>query len=193
MMEVMLLAKILVWSFLLVAMTVNGDDTVRSNSLETKLFSASIVCKPSYQTTEDVKCDFHLKNIGDRAYSVLTWNTPLNKLGPKGLVVTRDGKKLEFEGIMMKREDPGRRNFVTIAAGETLSSKFDLSSGYNMVKPGTYTVAVDDYLEYTEGRASNIHVNANTGIQEKLAHLSSPAVSFQVVGPVPVPKRALGE
>ncbi|KAL9964458.1 hypothetical protein ACROYT_G028103 [Oculina patagonica] len=188
MMEVMLLAKILVWPFLLVAMVVNGDDTVLSDSLETKLFSASIACKSSYHTTEDVKCDFNLMNIGDRAYSVLTWTTPLNKLGPKGLVVKRDGKKLEYEGILMKREAPGRRDFVTIAAGETLSSKFDLSSGYDTAKPGTYTVAVDDYLEYTEGRASTIDVNENTGIQEKLAHLSSPAVSFQVDGPVPVPK-----
>ncbi len=126
-------------------------------------------------------------NIGDRAYSVLTWNTPLNKLGPKGLVVTRDGKKLEYDGILMKREAPGRLDFVTVAAGETVSSKFDLSSGYDTAKPGTYTVAVNDYLEYTEGRTSDIHANPNTGIQEKLAHVSSPAVSFQVEGPVPVP------
>ncbi len=93
----------------------------------------------------------------------------------------------------MKREAPGRRDFVTIAAGETLSSKFDLSSGYDTAKPGTYTVGVDDYLEYTEGRASDIHVNLNTGIKEKLTHLSSPAVSFQVVGPVYVSKRTLGQ
>ncbi|XP_078379247.1 uncharacterized protein LOC144662332 [Oculina patagonica] len=186
-MKVMLLAKILVWPFLLVAMAVNGDDNILSDSLETKLFSASIVCKRSYKTTEDVKCDFHLKNNGDRAYSVLTWNTPLNKLAPKGLVVTRDGKKLKYDGILMKREAPGRRDFVTIAAGETVSSNFDLSSGYDTAKPGTYTVALDDYLEYTEGRASDIHVNPNTGIQEKLAHLSSPAISFQVVGLVHVP------
>ena len=79
-----------------------------------RLFSASIACSPSYQTTDDVKCDFHLTNIGDRAYSVLTWNTPLNKMEPSGLAVTRDEKKLDYDGIVMKREAPGRREFKAL-------------------------------------------------------------------------------
>ncbi|KAL9964456.1 hypothetical protein ACROYT_G028101 [Oculina patagonica] len=188
----MMLANIfIVLPFLLVVMEVNGDDSVLSDSFETKLFAASIACLPSYQTTEDVKCDFNLTNIGDRAYSVLTWNTPLNKLAPKGLAVTRDGKKLKYDGILMKREAPGRRDFVTIAAGENLSSKFDLSSDYDTAKPGTYTVAADIYLEYKEGSVSNIHAAGDTGIHTNLAHLSSPAFSFHVGGKSTA-KRTLG-
>ena len=143
---------------------------------------------PSYQTTDDVKCDFHLTNIGDRTYSVLIWNTPLEELAPKGLDVTRDGKRLEYDGILLKREAPARRAFKTIEAGKTASSKIDLSPGYDTAKPGTYTVAVDTYLEYAE----NLHETGAIGIKTKLAHLSSPVASFQVAGEISS-KRTLGQ
>ena len=145
-----------------------------------------------YQTTDDVKCVFKLTNNGDRAYSVLTWNTPLNKMELSGLAVTRDGKKLDYDGVVMKREAPDRDDFETIDAGETVKSKINLSSGYDTSKPGTYTVAVDTYLEYVEGRVSNLHETGNIGMKTKLAHLSSPATSFQVVGESSS-KRTLGQ
>ena len=75
---------------------------------------------------------------------------------------------------MMKREDPGAGAFLTISAGETVSSKFDLSSEYDTTKAAEYTVAVDLYLEYVEGSAGSLQ-------ETKLFYLSSPAVSFQVV------------
>ena len=141
----------------------------------TRLFSALVECPlTSYQTTDTVVCDFSLTNNGDRAYSVLKWNTPLNDLAVNGLTVSRDGKELSPEGIMMKREDPGAGAFLTIAAGETVSSKFDLSSEYDTTKAAEYTVAVDLYLEYVEGSAGSLQ-------ETKLFYLSSPAVSFQVV------------
>ena len=75
---------------------------------------------------------------------------------------------------MMKREDPGAGAFLTISAGETVSSKFDLSSEYDTTKAGTYTVVIDLYLEYVEGSAGSLQ-------ETKLFYLFSPAVSFQVV------------
>ena len=155
-------------------------DKVKPRSLQniiyfsTRLFSASVECATSYQTTATVVCDFSLTNNGDCRYSVLKWNTPLNDLAVNGLTVSRDGKELSPEGIMMKREDPGAGAFLTIAAGETVSSKFDLSSEYDTTKAGTYTVAVDLYLEYVEGSAGSLQ-------ETKLFYLSSPAVSFQVI------------
>ena len=141
----------------------------------TRLFSASVECPlTSYQTTDTVVCDFSLTNNGDRAYSVLKWNTPLNDLAVNGLTVSHDGTELSPEGIMMKREDPGAGAFLTIAAGETVSSKFDLFSEYDTTKAGTYTVAVDLYLEYVERSAGSLQ-------ETRLFYLSSPAVSFQVV------------
>lgn len=148
-----------------------------------RLFSASINCLPSYQTTDEVKCDFSLTNNGNRPYSVLKWNTPLNALTPSGLTVFRDRKRLESNGISMKREDPNPRDFLPIVARETVSEKVDISSEYDTSKPGTYTVVPDMYLEYVEGSSvRSVHAPGNPDIKTNLAHLSSPAVSFQVVG-----------
>ena len=125
---------------------------------------------------------------------MLKWNTPLNDEAPKGLAVTRDGKTLEYDGIFLrrKREDPDSRAFVTIAAGQIVSGTFDLSAGYSTAKPGTYTVAAKIILEYAEGSVNGIHAEGNTGIPTKLDRISSPPVSFQVVGESSS-KRTLGE
>ena len=76
-------------------------------------------------------CNFTLTNNGESAYSVLKWNTPLNDLALDGLTVSRDGEELSPQGIRMKREDPAASDFLTIVPGETVSSKFDLSSEYD--------------------------------------------------------------
>lgn len=126
-------------------------------------------------------CDFQLKNIGDRPYSVLKENTPLNELSPSGLKVTRDGKTLEKSGVpVMKREDPLCHNFEVVAAGETVSTKFDLSSEYDTTIPGKYTVALDMYLEYILGKVSCKNAPGKPLIPKQIEHHSSPAVTFQV-------------
>ncbi|XP_022785079.1 uncharacterized protein LOC111325517 [Stylophora pistillata] len=125
-----------------------------------------------YMMYNKVICDFNLTNNGDSSYSVLKWNTPLNDLALDGLTVSRDGEKLSPQGIRMKREDPGASAFITIAAGETVSSKFDLSSEYDTTKTGEYTVAVDLYLEYVEG-------SVGSSEETELFYLYSHAVNFQ--------------
>ena len=111
---------------------------------------------------------------------MLEVNTPLNNISPLGLAVTRDGKKLKYGGMLTKRETPGPSDFKTIAAGETVSQEFNLSSGYDTRKAGKYTVAVDAYIEYAEGSVSSFRGTRKTGIKTKVAQLYSPAVSFQV-------------
>ena len=138
-----------------------------------RLFSASIECLSSYKTTDEVMCDFNLTNNGESAYSVLKWNTPLNDLALDGLTVSRDGEELSPQGIRMKREDPAASDFLTIAPGETVSSKFDLSSEYDTTKAAEYTVAVDLYLEYVKGSVGSPE-------ESELFYLSAPDVSFQV-------------
>ncbi len=63
-----------------------------------------------------------------------------------------------------------------------MSSTFDVSEGYDMSKAGTYSVAVDTYIEYAVGSVKGMNEPGKPGIDIKISHLSSPAVSFQVVG-----------
>jgi len=117
-----------------------------------------------------------LKNNGKQDYSVLKWRTPLEGMMSNCLTVTRNGKKLEYDGIYMKRGVPGPDEFLTVAAGQTLSSTFQVSDAFDMTKAGEYSVAVDTYLEYVVGSATS-----KPDIKGKIRHLSSPAVSFQIV------------
>ena len=143
-----------------------------------RLFSASIACQPRYKASEHIKCSFNLKNNGNRAYSVLTSNTPLRKESPLGLHVTRDGTKLEFRGVLEKRESPNAKDFLIINGGKSVSRAIDLSTSYDTTKPGMYTVAVDTYLEYVERSVQP--PTGNNEIQTNLVHLSSPPAKFQV-------------
>lgn len=144
-----------------------------------RLFSASMTCRPQYKVTEHIKCSFNLKN-NDRylAYSVLMSTTPLREESPLGLQVFRDGTKLEFRGILEKREYPKLHDFLFIDKGQNVSRAIDLSSSYDTSKPGMYTVAVNTYLQYVQG---SVQPSAgNSEIQTELVHLSSSPTKFQV-------------
>ena len=62
-----------------------------------RIFSSTIDCRPSYQTEQDIKCVFQLRNKGQRTYSVLTWTTPLRGLQSSCLTLSRDGKEFEYQ------------------------------------------------------------------------------------------------
>ena len=114
---------------------------------------------------------------------MLKWRTPLEQvLDSDCLSVTRNGHKIPYDGILIKRNTPGPDQFLLVKAGQTVSSTFDVSEGYEMIKAGTYSVAVDTYIEYAEGSVEGMNEPGKPGIPIKMSHLSSPPVRFQVVG-----------
>ena len=143
-----------------------------------RVFSASLECSPRYRATEKINCRLNLKNNGPRDFSVLKWHTPLEGLTSDSLSVTRNGDKIPYDGIFKKRSTPGPDEFVLLAPGQTLSRKFDVFEGYDVSRPATYSLAVDTYLEYAEGSVKGLKAD----IPIKISHLSSPTVSFHVVG-----------
>ncbi|XP_078381069.1 extracellular protease-like isoform X2 [Oculina patagonica] len=171
-----------VWIILLILGMANGDQNVEFDISETKVFSASLECSPRYRTTEKIECQFNLKNEGQRDFSVLKWRTPLQQLTSDCLSVTRNGNKIPYDGIFIKRSTPGPDQFVLVAVGQTVSSTFEVSEGYDISKAGTYSIAVDTYIEYVVGSVKGMNEPGKPGIPIKISHLSSPSVSFQVVG-----------
>ncbi|KAL9964477.1 hypothetical protein ACROYT_G028123 [Oculina patagonica] len=169
--------------FLMMGMS-NGDayEDIEFDVSETKVFSASLECSPRYRTTDKIECKFNLKNDGQRDFSVLKWRTPLVQLTSDCLSVTRNGNKIPYDGVSIKRSTPGPDQFVLVVVGQTVSSTFEVSEGYDTSKAGTYSVAVDTYIEYAVGSVKGMNEPGKPGIDIKISHLSSPAVSFQVVG-----------
>ncbi|KAK2559347.1 Extracellular protease [Acropora cervicornis] len=174
------------WILLILGMTY-GEEQMEFDRSDNTILAASIECPPTYTFKATIECRFHLKNSGKQDYSVLKWSTPLENPISDCLTVTRNGKKLEFDGIYRKRSVPGPDQFLTVKAGKTLSSMFQVSDAFDMTKAGEYSVAVDTYLEYVVGSATS-----KPDIKGKIRHLSSPAVSFQIVGKSSS-KRTLGQ
>ena len=145
-----------------------------------RVFSASLECSPSYGGK--VECQVNFKNNGHRDFSVLKWHTPLEGLASNCLSVTRYGKKIPYDGIYMKRGTPGPDDFVMVAAGQTVSRKFDVFEGYDVSKAGLYSITVDTYLEYAVGILKSVNEPGKASILVKISHLSSPTVSLKVVG-----------
>ena len=72
---------------------------------------------------------------------VLRWYTPLEGLRGDVFRVTRNGRRVEYEGPMMKRGDPGRDDYVEVPPRRSVSETVDLSEGWDVSRPGRYRVA----------------------------------------------------
>lgn len=85
---------------------------------------------------------FTLANQTAEPLWVLRWNTPLE--GWKGtiLTVTANGTEIPYQGPMLKRGDPGRKDYVEMPPGEPASATVDLSQVYEVSQPGKYEVKV---------------------------------------------------
>lgn len=68
-------------------------------------------------------------------------------------------------------------SLLVVPAGKTVSASFDVSAGYDVSETGTYTVAVDTYIEYVE---INVKGNGKPPIPKRAEHLSSLLVMFNV-------------
>lgn len=88
-----------------------------------------------------VKVRFTLTNRGARGARVLRWQTPLEGFWADVFDVTFGGKKLAYEGPLMKRADPVREDYVEIAPGKSVTAVVDLAGPYDLRSPGTYRVA----------------------------------------------------
>ncbi|KAL9964455.1 hypothetical protein ACROYT_G028100 [Oculina patagonica] len=168
-----------------------GEEHLEFDTSETTIFSASIECSPTYTSTDKIECKFHLNNNDQQDYSVLKWRTPLDKMTSDCLTASCNGTKLQYDGVYMKRSTPGPDQFLLVGAGETLSSTFDVSDAYDMTEAGMYSIKMDSNIEYTVGSVKGVS-DPSKQIQTKIVGLSSPVVSFQVVGRSSS-KRTLGQ
>jgi peptidyl-Lys metalloendopeptidase len=94
----------------------------------------------TYPVDEPVSLRFALHNPTDRPLYVLTWYTPLEGMAGEILRVTRSGEKLLYQGVLAKRGDPTRDEYVVIEPGEAASAEVDLRTGYDLSTPGSYQV-----------------------------------------------------
>jgi len=94
----------------------------------------------TYPVGEPVNLRFELHNHTDQPLYVLIWYTPLEGIAGEIFQVTRNGEKLLYQGMLAKRGDPSREEYIVIEPGEVTSAKVDLRMGYDLSTPGSYQV-----------------------------------------------------
>jgi hypothetical protein len=108
--------------------------------------------RSSYVVGQPVIVRFWLEQLGGPPIWILTWNTPFEgasrkpvKLPADGLAgnafrVTRDGAAVPFRGVMVKRGDPGRDDFLRLEPGKPVIAEVNLAAAYDFGAPGEYRV-----------------------------------------------------
>jgi len=104
------------------------------------------VSKASYGLGEDIQFNFKLTNENKDDFYVLKWHTPLEGIRNNFLDVRRDGQRIFYKGIMMKRGSPLASSYILIPAGSSVEASVMLNEGYGVSEPGTYSVELDTRL-----------------------------------------------
>lgn len=86
------------------------------------------------------KFTFTITNQTAATQQVLSFETPLDGIEADIFQVERDGVPVAYTGIIVKRAEISAEDYLAIAAGQSLSASVDLSSSYDMSKPGVYSV-----------------------------------------------------
>jgi heat shock protein HslJ len=140
----------------------------------------------TYPVGEPVNLRFALHNHTNRPLYVLTWYTPLEGMAGEILQVTRDGEKLPYQGMLAKRGDPSRDEYVVIEPGETASAQVDLRVGYDLATPGSYQVQFIAGLQDVTDDGSSLPRKRD---DHRPQSLSCNTVDFSIV-PAPEPPTA---
>jgi hypothetical protein len=81
-----------------------------------------------------------LNNRSASTLAVLNWGTPFEGWMQPFVRVTRDGVALDYQGPTVKRGDPERGEYLSVAAGRSRSVTLALAPAFNVSAPGRYRI-----------------------------------------------------
>jgi hypothetical protein len=115
---------------------------------------------PVYTLGNPVNLSVTLTNNSSELLEILSWGTPLEQTFNSDMFhVSRDGTTIPYIGRMVKRGTPRDSDYLTIDSAKTLVATIDLSKGYAIQTPGTYTITMKP--RYISTRSEVKVVNSN--------------------------------
>jgi peptidyl-Lys metalloendopeptidase len=130
------------------SLLVLGPTPVPAEDMST--FPTSVTTQAQYRLGDPIDMTFALHNPTGQDYSLLVWDTPLERRAPEAgnYVKLRHGdQELAYRGRMVKRSaTPSARSYRTVHAGETVTATVDLTTAFAITEPGTYTVTLDSRI-----------------------------------------------
>jgi peptidyl-Lys metalloendopeptidase len=157
-------------------------------------FKAKLRSDKSYRVGEEVRLRFEFTNSTREALYVLTWYTPLEGLYSDCLTVTRDGKRVRYDGLKVARGKPSERSYMRVAAGQTISAEVLLNEAYNVSRPGEYRVTLNTSVRNLVAASSTSELKAKLASLQEQAREKLPATwtSFIVLPTRAKPLKTIG-
>jgi hypothetical protein len=122
---------------------------------------------PRLSATEKAELTFRLLNVGTQPLHLLNWQTPFEGITAPTFTIRRDGVEIAYDGMMVKRGAPAPESYVGLQPGARRQATVDLARGWDVARPGTYTV------EYT---GKLLDVVAGAARQRRLGDLTPVAL-----------------
>ncbi len=132
-------------------------------NMEPKVITCTISVDSLPLSTEAVLLDFSLTNLLDEKIELLTWFTPFEGFLSDLFVITNKetGKKLNYQGPMVKRIEPNIEDYLTISAKKTISMTLNLSQAYQF-SPGIYLLKLKRSNFYLKNHKRQLICNVPT-------------------------------
>lgn len=148
---------------------------------------------------EAVRATFVLTNTSDTAYLVNPACTPLEGMLSDCLRVTREGKRVDYDGPMIKRALLPLEKYLRVAPGKSLSSEIVVNDGYELYHEGRYRIAVDtDLFQFVKEEVVTAPVAGGAAMMFKAdrsarrANLSAKPSQVEVVATPAAPRMTMG-
>lgn len=113
-------------------------------------FTVRISAEREYQYGGDVKCNITITNNSSKDYQLLVRHTPLEGLKSHIFTISRHGRVLPYDGIMVKRGAPSPSECVLIKANSSLRPSVDLSHTHSLHSTGVHEVQLKMNLQFHE-------------------------------------------
>ncbi|MCP4180706.1 MAG: hypothetical protein GY756_23345 [bacterium] len=132
--------KLLIFISLFFALNCNNENNRTSNEKDNTLVYLA-VAKEEFQPNEKVNINFRVKNNSKDDLEFCYWHTPFeNDFTADFFEIKCDGAILPYKGILIKRKAPVKDDYIKLKPGKVISHEIELNKGYDIGKPGKYTV-----------------------------------------------------
>ena len=98
------------------------------------------VDQDAFDASQDVLVTVTISNPTQHTVRVLKWFTPAEGVEEPLFVVTRDGEPVAYVGAHYKRPAATGQDYISLKAGESISSTVDLGEYYDLSQTGQYEI-----------------------------------------------------
>jgi len=155
----------------------SGEFYLKGETLQCP-FECMLLAKERYTIGEPINLKFTLKNQTDRTQFILKWYTPLEGIFGEIFRVMRNGEEIPYRGILAKRGEPRREDYVSVEPGDVVSAEVDIAKSWDLSKAGKYRIEFISKLHDVTENESLIPRRKDAHRPQKLV---CNAVQFEII------------